>query len=285
MSIARFSLNQATIKRADLATTLDHAVTAGVPAVGLWRDRVAEIGLDEAAARLADSGLRFSSLCRGGFLTDPRAADEAWKENVRAIEETAALAAAGATGSAPVLVLVVGGLPTGDRDLAGARERVREALHRLAPEARGRGVRLALEPMHPVFCADRAVVSTLDQALDLVSDLHPQTGGVVVDTYHVWWDPEVLSAVARAGQEGRIASYQACDWITPVPEGALLGRGIPGAGHIDFASLTGAVERAGYRGDIEIEVFHQEVWDASFAGVVHDCVRSFEANIAPHLRS
>src|SRR5690606_16709500 len=220
MSIERFSLNQATVKRADLATVLDLAAAAGVPAVGLWRDRVAEIGLEEAASRLAGSGLRFSSLCRGGFLTDPGAAGEAWAENLRAIEEAAALAAAGAPGSAPVLVLVVGGLPPGDRDLRGARDRVRRMLHRLAPEARARGVRLALEPMHPVFCADRAVVSTLAQALDLVADLDPEVAGVAVDTYHVWWDPQVLPAIARAGEEGRIACYQVCDWITPVPEGA-----------------------------------------------------------------
>src|SRR5690606_13794744 len=140
MSIERFSLNQATVKRADLATVLDLAAAAGVPAVGLWRDRVAEIGLEEAASRLAGSGLRFSSLCRGGFLTDQGAAGEAWAENLRAIEEAAALAAAGAPGSAPVLVLVVGGLPPGDRDLRGARDRVRRMLHRLAPEARARGV-------------------------------------------------------------------------------------------------------------------------------------------------
>src|SRR5690606_825121 len=199
-------------------------------------------------------------------------------------EEAAALAAAGAPGSAPVLVLVVGGLPPGDRDLRGARDRVRRMLHRLAPEARARGVRLALEPMHPVFCADRAVVSTLAQALDLVADLDPEVAGVAVDTYHVWWDPQVLPAIARAGEEGRIACYQVCDWITPVPEGALLGRGLPGTGHIDFASLTRAVEEAGYRGDVEIEVFHREVWDAPFERVVGDCAKSFENTVAPHLR-
>ncbi len=283
MSTERFSLNQATIKKADLAETIDHAVAAGVRSVGLWRDRVAEAGLAEAAARLTDSGLRFSSLCRGGFVTDPATADEQWKENLRALDETAALAEAGAPGSAPVLVLVVGGLPPGDRDLAGARERVRDALHRLAPEARARGVRLALEPMNPIFCADRGVVVTLGQALDLVSDIDPQTAGVVVDTYHVWWDPQVLPMIERAGAEGRITSYQVCDWLTPLPEGALLGRGLPGTGHIDFASLTRAVEATGYRGDIEIEVFHQEVWDAPFARVVEDCVRSFDTVIAPHL--
>ncbi|WP_017585716.1 sugar phosphate isomerase/epimerase family protein [Nocardiopsis ganjiahuensis] len=283
MSTERFSLNQATIKKADLAATIDHAVAAGVRSVGLWRDRVAEVGLAEAASRLSDSGLRFSSLCRGGFVTDPATADEQWKENLLALDETAALAEAGAPGSAPVLVLVVGGLPPGDRDLAGARERVREGLHRLAPEARARGVRLALEPMNPIFCADRGVVVTLGQALDLVADLDPQTGGVVVDTYHVWWDPEVLPMIERAGAEGRIASYQVCDWLTPLPEGALLGRGLPGTGHIDFASLTRAVEATGYQGDIEIEVFHQQVWDAPFASVVEDCVSSFDRVIAPHL--
>ncbi|MBE2997546.1 sugar phosphate isomerase/epimerase [Nocardiopsis sp. HNM0947] len=283
MSIERFSLNQATIKRADLPTALDLAAAAGVRSVGLWRDRVAETGLHEATRRLAASGLRFSSLCRGGFLTDPETSDQAWKDNLAALDETAALSAAGAPGSVPVLVMVVGGLPAGERDLVAVRDRVRWFLERLEPEARTRGVRIALEPMHPVFCADRAVVPTLGHALDLVGDLDPAAAGVVVDTYHVWWDPDVVPMIERAGAERRIASYQVCDWITPVPEGALLGRGLPGKGHIDFAPLTRAVEAAGFDGDIEIEVFHQEVWDAPFTRVIGDCKRAFTEVVAPHL--
>ncbi|AYF27743.1 xylose isomerase [Micromonospora tulbaghiae] len=252
--LARLSLNQRTTQRWSVAEAVDGCVRAGIPAIGLWREPVAEIGVPAAARLVADAGLRVSSLCRGGFLT---AADEAGRiealaDNRRAIDEAAALRAA-------CLVLVVGGLPPGSRDLAGARQRVADALAELAPYAAERGVRLALEPLHPMYCADRAVLSTLGQALDLAEAFPAEQVGVVVDTFHVWWDPDVWRQIARAGT--RIASFQVCDFLTPLPADVLLGRGMMGDGHIDFPPLRRAVEAAGYSGDIEVEIFNAEVWD------------------------
>jgi len=278
------SLNQATIKFASLEQALDEAVRAGYRSIGLWREPVAEVGLARAAELVKASGLRVSSLCRGGFFTaEPGAARrEALADNRRAIDETAALTEAAADGSRPVLVLVAGGMPTGSKDLVGARERVVEVIGELAPYARSAGVTLAVEPLHPIFAADRAVVSTLGQALDIAEAAGPHVG-VVVDTYHVWWDPQVPAQIARAGAGGRIASYQVCDWLVPVPADNLLGRGLMGDGTIDFGPLTRAVVAAGYTGDIEVEIFNQQIWDAPFAEVATSVAARFDELIAPDL--
>ena len=270
----KLSLNQATIKYADLATALRVTREAGIESIGLWREPVAEVGLAGAAAMVADSGLRVSSLCRGGFFTaaDPTRRRAALEDNRRAIEETATLAAAGAPGSAPVLVLVAGGLPDGDRDLPGARARAADAIAELVDDAAAAGVVLAIEPMHPIYAADRGVISTLGQALD-VAERFP-TVGVVVDTFHVWWDPQLAEQVRRAGP--RIAAYQVCDWITPLPADALLARGMMGDGHIDFAAVTRLVGEAGYAGDIEVEIFNQSIWDADPLDVALRTVKSFD---------
>jgi sugar phosphate isomerase/epimerase len=250
----RLSINQMTTRRWSVAELVDGCARAGIPAVGLWREPVAEIGVAEAATRVADAGLRVSSLCRGGFLTAIDAAEHAraMADNRRAIDEAAAL-------GTDCLVMVVGGLPEGSTDLTGARQRVADAIAELAPHARERGVRLALEPLHPMYCADRAVLSTLAQALDIARGFAADQVGVVIDTFHVWWDPELSHQIAGAGE--RIASYQICDWLTPLPADVLLGRGIPGDGHIDFTTITRAVTSAGYTGDIEVEIFNQQVWD------------------------
>jgi len=270
----KLSLNQATIKYADLETALRVTREAGIESIGLWREPVAEVGLAGAAAMVADSGLRVSSLCRGGFFTaaDPARRRAALEDNRRAIEETATLAAAGAPGSAPVLVLVAGGLPDGDRDLPGARARAADAIAELVDDAAAAGVVLAIEPMHPIYAADRGVISTLGQALD-VAERFP-TVGVVVDTFHVWWDPQLAEQLRRAGP--RIAAYQVCDWITPLPADALLARGMMGDGHIDFAAVTRLVAEAGYAGDIEVEIFNQAIWDADPLDVALRTVKSFD---------
>lgn len=251
--LAKLSLNQRTTQRWSVREAVDGCVRAGIPAIGLWREPVAEIGVPAAAKLVADAGLRVSSLCRGGFLTaaDERARVEALADNRRAVDEAAAL-------GTDCLVLVVGGLPPGSRDLPGARQRVADALAELAPYAGERGVRLALEPLHPMYCADRAVLSTLGQALDLAEAFPVEQVGVVVDTFHVWWDPDVWRQIARAG--ARIASFQVCDFLTPLPADVLLGRGMMGDGHIDFPPLRRAVEAAGYTGDTEVEIFNAEVW-------------------------
>ena len=153
-----------------------------------------------------------------------------------------------------MLVLVAGGLPEGDRDLRGARTRACDAVAELVDDARGAGVRLAVEPMHPIYAADRGVISTLAQALDIAEQFPRDVVGVLVDTFHVWWDPQLPEQLHRAGRGARIAGYQVCDWITPLPPDALLARGMMGDGHIDFPAITQLVAEAGYAGDVEVEI-------------------------------
>ncbi|MFW6773965.1 sugar phosphate isomerase/epimerase family protein [Nocardioides sp. CPCC 205120] len=273
--LARLSLNQRTTASWSLAEAVEGCVAAGLPSIGVWREPVAEVGLDKAVRMISDAGLRVSSICRGGFFTGPAAtARAAHDENLRALDETAAL-------GAPVLVLVPGGLPEGDRDIAGARGRAAEAVAALVPEAQARGVRLGIEPMHPIYAADRGVVSTLAQALDLAEQHPVDAVGVVVDTFHLWWEPDVLEQVARAGD--RVASYQLADWITPLPPDALLSRGMVGDGHVDFASFTAAVAATGYAGDVEVEIFNADLWAAPGDEVVATLARRYVELVEPHL--
>jgi sugar phosphate isomerase/epimerase len=250
----RLSLNQATTERWTVAEAADGCVRAGIGAIGLWRRQVAEAGIAESVAAVRRAGLHVSSLCRGGFFTatDPALRAQSMADNRRAIDEAAAL-------EADVLVLVSGGLPPGSRDLPTARRAVAEALDELAPYAQRAGVRLGIEPLHPMFCADRCVVSTLGQALDLARRYPTEVVGVVVDTYHVWWDPDLDARIAEAGD--RIASFQVCDWVVPLPADMLLGRGHVGDGYIDFAPIAAAVDAAGYTGWVEVEIFNERIWD------------------------
>jgi sugar phosphate isomerase/epimerase len=255
IGLDRLSLNQATVKRLGLREAVELCVRHEIPAIGLWRDRVAETGLAEAAAVVRAAGLRVSSLCRGGFFTvaDPDGRRAALADNLAALEEAAELG----TGT---LVLVCGGLPTGQRDLGLARRMIEDAIGSLVPRALDLGVRLGIEALHPMFCADRCVISSLGEALDLAVLFPAEAVGVVVDTYHVWWDARLADEIARAGR--RIVSFQVCDWVLPLPADTLLGRGHLGDGCIDFASIAAAVAAAGYSGDVEVEIFNAEIWDA-----------------------
>jgi sugar phosphate isomerase/epimerase len=265
--LSRLSLNTATTKGWTLAEAVNGTVRAGLGAIGLWRDRVAQVGLTQAASLIADAGLRVSSLCRGGFLT---AADDAGARAALADNRAAVLEAA--TLGTSELIMVVGGLPAasspggpalpgGDRDLAGARQRVADRVGELVPFALEHGVRLVLEPLHPMFAADRSVICTLKQALDLAAPHPAEAVGVVIDTYHVWWDPDLQAQITRAGAQGRLAAYQVCDWILPLACDPLLSRGYMGDGYVDFASIGGWVSSAGYTGDVEVEIFNQDIWD------------------------
>jgi len=304
--LARLSLNTATTKHLTLAQAAAAAADAGLSSIGVWRDRVQEVGADVAATVVADHGLRVSSLCRGGFLTtaDDDAARAALDDNRLAVREAATL-------GTRELVLVVGGLPAASapggaalpypalphptgapaadgpddpaRDVVATRQRVADRIAALAPYAAEHGVRLVLEPLHPMFAADRAVVSTLGQALDLAAPFDPAVVGVVVDTYHVWWDPDLARQIARAGAEGRLAGYQVCDWVLPLAADPLHSRGHVGDGYVDFATITRWVRDAGYTGDVEVEIFHEDVWAAPPGRTLATMAERHVRHVLPHL--
>ncbi|MGS2617760.1 sugar phosphate isomerase/epimerase family protein [Micromonospora sp. LZ34] len=244
-------------------------VDAGVTGVGLWREEAAAYGVEKTASLIRSAGLAVTSLCRGGFFNQPGWFDE----NRRAIDEAATL-------GAPTLVLVSGGLPDGSRDLDAARKNVRDAIGALVPHALDAGVQLAIEPLHPMFCSDRCVVATLGQALNLAWPFPPHAVGVVVDTYHLWWDDQVWQQIDRAGREKRIACFQAADWITPLPEGVLLGRGLPGEGCLELRRFRQAVDAAGYTGPVEVEVFHAGLWSRPGREVLDASINGYLEHVA-----
>ncbi|QLH21901.1 sugar phosphate isomerase/epimerase [Streptomyces sp. Rer75] len=271
-AVPRLSLNQETIKQWSLPELAEGCVKAGVTGVGLWREPVQKYGVEAAARLIRDAGLTVTSLCRGGFFTaiDPDERAAALADNRTAIDEAATL-------GTDTLVLVSGGLPSGSRDLFAARERIADALGELGPYAAERGVRLAIEPLHPMYASDRCVVSTLAQALDLAERFPADQVGVVVDTYHLWWDDTVAAQIARAGSGDRIASFQLADWITPLPEGVLLGRGQLGDGAVDFRWFREQVDATGFDGPIEVEIFNPDLWARDGAEVLAEVADRYRA--------
>jgi len=251
-ALARLSLNQATVDSWTLREAVEGCARHGIGWIGPWRHRVAELGVTASARLIHDAGVRVSSLCRGGWFPAATARERLARidDNRRAVEEAAEL-------GTDVLVLVCG--PAPDRDLAGAREMVAEGVAATLDHAAACSVRLAVEPLHPMFAGDRSVIVTLAQALDLAERFPAERCGVVVDAYHVWWDPEVEAQVARAA--GRILGYHVSDWLVPTPD-LLLGRGMMGDGVIELRRLRGLVEAAGYAGPIEVEIFNRSVWDS-----------------------
>ncbi|MFI9819195.1 sugar phosphate isomerase/epimerase family protein [Streptomyces sp. NPDC052013] len=273
--LARFSINQMTVKQLSLPDLVDACRDLGVPGVGLWREPVRAYGVEAAAKLVRDAGLAVTTLCRGGVLTaiDPAERASALADNRRAVDEAATL-------GTDVLVLVSGGLPAGSKDLHGARERIADALAELGPYAEQHGVKLAIEPLHPMFASDRCVVSTLAQALDLAERFPAHQVGVTVDTYHIWWDDRAPEQIARAGAGGRIHTFQLADWITPLPEGVLNGRGQIGDGAIDMRAWRGYVEAAGYTGPIEVELFNDPLWARDGREVLAETARRFVEHAA-----
>ncbi|MFI8965548.1 sugar phosphate isomerase/epimerase family protein [Streptomyces sp. NPDC053493] len=253
-----------TVKQLPLPELVAQCVRLGIPGIGLWREPVREYGIEATAALVRDAGLTVTTLCRGGFFTT-----EGWQAaNRAAIDECVAL-------GTDTLVLVSGGLPAGSRDLPAARARIADAVGVLAPYAADRGVRLAVEPLHPMYAADRCAVSTLDQALEIAERFPPDQVGVVVDTYHLWWDDRAPSAVSRAGAAGRIHSFQLADWTTPLPAGVLNGRAQLGTGTIDLPSWTTLLDTAGYTGPVEVELFNDTLWARDGVEVLEETVRAF----------
>ncbi len=248
--LARLALNQITTRRWSLAQAIDGCARHGICGISIWRDKLAEMGLVEAARAVRAAGLAVTGLCRGGMFTHADAAGRkaSREDNARAIEEAHEL-------GARCLILVVGGLPAGAKDIAGAREQVREGIAAMLERARAAQVPLAIEPLHPMQCADRACVNTLDQALDLCDVLGPGIG-VAVDVYHVWWDPNLERAIGRAGKD-RLLAYHICDWLVPTRDLAF-DRGMMGDGVIDLPRIRGWMQAAGYAGMHEVEIFSAE---------------------------
>lgn len=260
--ISRLSLNQITLNSLTLKECADTCVRYGIRWIAPWRNRVQEIGLQESARLLNDSGLRVSSLCRGGFFPASTQAERSTRidDNRRAIDEAAELGAG-------CVVLVCG--PAPDRDIDAARGMVVDGIAAILPHAQKRGVRLGIEPLHPMFAADRSVIVTLDEAVDLAEQLDSPDVGVVIDVFHVWWGPRVYTAIQRAA--GKIFGFHVSDWAVPLP-GIVTGRSMMGDGVIELRRIRTAVDAAGYSGPVEVEIMNEAIWARPADSVVTEMI-------------
>jgi sugar phosphate isomerase/epimerase len=270
--VPNLSINLATVREQwDMRQAVEGCLRRNIRAIAPWRDQVAKIGLKEAARLVADNDLRVTGLCRGGMFpaADARRRKAAIDDNRRAIDEAVAL-------RADCLVLVVGGLPEGSRDITAAREMVADGIAEILPHALANAMPLAIEPLHPMYAADRACVNTLRQALD-IADFLGEGVGVAIDVYHVWWDPELHTQIARAGAAGQILAHHICDWLVPTKD-MLLDRGMMGDGVIDLKKIRQAIEAAGFKGPQEVEIFSRDNWwKRPGDEVIATCAERYEA--------
>ncbi|MFL6693578.1 MAG: sugar phosphate isomerase/epimerase family protein [Ramlibacter sp.] len=274
------SINTATLRKSrgqdlPLPQILELCADRGVRAISPWRDQVAAAGLSTISKLVKSHGFELSGYCRGGMFpaVDAAGLQAAHDDNRRAVDEAREL-------NAKCLVLVVGGLPgalagkAAHKDIALARQQVQDGIARLLEYARTAGMPLAIEPLHPMFAADRACVNTMEHALDLCDALDPQrTGalGVAVDVYHVWWDPKLQAQIARAGKD-RLLAFHVCDWLTPTRD-LLNDRGMMGDGVIDIPRIRGWVEAQGFAGYSEVEIFSTlDWWQRDAAETLDTCI-------------
>ena len=274
------SINTATVRKSrgqevPLTAILDACAARGIRAVSPWRDQVAAVGLAEVSRRVKAHGLDLSGYCRGGMFTatDDAGLKAADDDNRRAVDEARELNAA-------CLVLVVGALPgalggrAAHKDIALSRQQVHDGIGRLLEHSRAAGMPLAIEPLHPMYAADRACINTLEQALDVCDALDPTRSGalgVAVDVYHVWWDPKLREQIERAGRE-RLLAFHVCDWLTPTRD-LLNDRGMMGDGVIDLPRLRGWVEEQGFAGYSEVEIFSTlDWWQRDTGEVLDTCI-------------
>lgn len=252
LSPDRLSLNTATVREQwDLRQCVEGCLRHGLGGIAPWRDKLHEAGVDEAARMIRDSGLTVTGLCRGGWFTAEGALTIAvLDDNKRAVDEAVAI-------GAECLVMVVGGMRPDSTDLIGSRQIVTDGLAATLDYARSVNMKIAIEPLHPMYAADRACVNTLKQALDICDEIGSGIGAAV-DVYHVWWDPEIFAQIKRAGRD-RLMAFHICDWLMETAD-MLTDRGMMGDGVIDIPALRHAVEAEGFTGLNEVEIFSATNW-------------------------
>jgi sugar phosphate isomerase/epimerase len=251
------AINTATLGfQAPIAEVIEAVARAGFGAIAPWRREVEGGDVKAIARQIRDAGLAVPGYCRSTYI--PATDGLGFAANVEANRK--AITDAGVLG-AKSFVMVVGSLPSGSKDIAAARSQVAEAAGLLLSHARSCGVRLALEPLHPVYAADRSCLSLLSEAIDMCEAVEGEVDdpwlGLCLDVYHLWWDPNLARDVARA--RGRILGFHVCDWLVPTTD-VLNDRGMMGDGVIDVPQIREMVEAAGYEGFTEVEIFSAANW-------------------------
>jgi sugar phosphate isomerase/epimerase len=254
------SINTATLgHREKISKLIDAVARHGYGAICPWRRELQDENVAAIARQIRDAQLTVSGYCRSTYFPalTRQELEANIADNINAVTDAATLGAA-------CFVLVVGSLPEGSRDLTTARAQVEDGVSRLLEHAKKVGVRLALEPLHPMYAGDRSCLNTLQQALDLTEKIEPDSSsppslGVAVDVYHVWWDPDLAREIARAGKANRLFAYHVCDWLVPTRD-LLTDRGMMGDGVIDLHMIRALMESANYSGPVEVEIFSSLDW-------------------------
>lgn len=250
--LSKLCVHTITTKPWSLEQAVDHYAQAGIKGITVWRDALNGRDIAQARRNIAEAGLSVVSLCRGGFFPATAAPDrqKALDDNKKAIDEAAAL-------GAPHIVLVCGAVP--GMPLPEARAQIRNGIEQVLPYAQDAGVKLSIEPLHPMYADDRSAISTLKQANDLCEQVNSSHLGVTIDVYHLWWDDTLEAEIKRSGASGFIDAFHICDWKTPTSH-LLFDRGLMGEGCIDIRQIRGWVEAAGFNGFNEVEIFSERYW-------------------------
>ena len=269
--LARLCVHTITTKPWPIETAAGRYAAAGVKGITVWRDALDGRDPGRIGALLRDHGLDIVSLCRGGFFPAQTAAGrvKALDDNRRAIAEAHAL-------GAPLVVLVCGAVP--GLPLADARRQIRDGIAALLPDCAAAGVKLAIEPLHPVYADSRSAINTLEQANDMCEQLDSQWVGVAVDVYHLWWDDSLEIEIARCGRHGNLFAFHVCDWKTPTTD-LLLDRGLMGEGCIPLRQIRSWVEAAGFMGFNEVEIFSSRYWNGDQDHFLANIIRAYRDHV------
>jgi sugar phosphate isomerase/epimerase len=269
--LSRLCVHTITTKPWSLEQAAEAYAAAGVKGITVWREALEGRSAAASGERLRNHGLCIVSLCRGGFFphVDESARRAALDDNRRTIDEAAAL-------GAPLVVLVCGAHPA--QPLRRSREQIQRGIEALVPHAEQHGVRLAIEPLHPMYADSRSAINTLAQANDIALAIGSEHVGVAVDVYHLWWDPALEAEIARSGRAGKLFAFHVCDWKTPTVD-LLLDRGLPGEGCIDVRGIRGWVERAGFHGFVEVEIFSRAYWEMDQREFLSRIVEAYRSSV------
>jgi sugar phosphate isomerase/epimerase len=269
--LSRLCVHTITTKPWDIATVAKNYAAAGVKGITVWRDTLDGRDIQQTGNMLREEGLSIVSLCRGGFFpaTDKNKRKVAIDDNKRAIEEAAAL-------GAPLIVLVCGADPT--QSLDDSRQQIQDGIAAVLDEASAAGVKLAIEPLHPMYADTRSAINTLAQANDMAETLNSSWVGVAVDVYHLWWDPSLEQEIKRCGQHHNLLAFHVCDWNVPTSD-MLLDRGLMGEGCIPIRKIRSWVEATGFNGFNEVEIFSTRFWKEDQSAFLQKIIKAYREHV------
>jgi sugar phosphate isomerase/epimerase len=251
--LSRLCVHTITTKPWTIEQAAKNFSAAGIGGITVWRDALNGRDIKQTGQMLRDSNLDIVSLCRGGFFPHSSVAgrQEAIDDNRKAIDEAQAL-------GAPLIVLVCGAVP--GQSLTESRKQISDGIAAVLPYAEAAGVKLAIEPLHPMYADSRSAINTLGQANDMAEELNSPWLGIAVDVYHLWWDPNLEQEIKRCGQNNNLSAFHICDWKSPSLD-MLNDRGLMGEGCINIKEIRGWVEESGFNGFIEVEIFSNLYWN------------------------